>query len=142
MSKYLSMLKNLKTNNSRTAFTAKTTFGSKGSTLTRRIPENYTPFGSNGSTPVGHISKNRPLSFDPNYWSEQIAAAINKAARLDGGALEYCSRYRPDLYSECITASRALDDAYATKDAKQVQQAIREHDKACEATRIAAQHQP
>ena len=79
-------------------------------------------------------------SFDTEHWRQQIKTAINTAINMDKGALEHCSHYRPDLHSACIAASRALDDAYSTKDARQIRQAIREHNKACKATRYAAQH--
>jgi len=79
-------------------------------------------------------------SFDSNHWRQQIETATNNAINLDQGALEHCSHYKPDLQRDCIAASRALDDAYSTRSAKEIRQAIRKHDKACSATREAAHY--
>ncbi|MBW2186925.1 MAG: hypothetical protein JRG71_11190 [Deltaproteobacteria bacterium] len=79
-------------------------------------------------------------SFDSEHWRQQIVTAISNAINLDEGALDHCKHYRPELHRECIAASRALDDAYRTKIAKEIRQAIRTHDNVCESTRQAAQN--
>ena len=116
------MLKDLKTPQTHTAKTA------------------LTPLGSKGSAHIGHIPENKPSSFDAEHWRQQIETATNKVIELDKGALNHCSRYRQDLHRDCIAASRALDDAYSTRSAKEIRQAIRKHDKACSATREAAHY--
>ena len=93
-----------------------------------------------GNMQLAQVVSLTTSSFDSKHWRQQIEIAINNAMEQDQGALGHCSHYRPDLHRDSITASRALDDTYSTKDAKQIRQAIRLHDKACEATRHAAQN--
>ena len=138
MSKYLSMLKNLKMATSPTAKTAKTPFGSKGSTSTRRFPENCTPFGSKGSTAVGHILNNSNPAFDSGCWRRKIEHATLEAMSHDNGALSYCELFMPLLHRRYMHAANTLDEAFTSQDAKQLKQALREHDRAAEQTRKAA----
>jgi len=83
-------------------------------------------------------SVNDDSAIELESFRQQIETSISDAINLDGGALNHCQHFRPDLHRDCITASLALDDAYATKDAKKIKRAIWKHDKACELTRQAA----
>jgi hypothetical protein len=77
-------------------------------------------------------------NFDAEHWQQEISRAINKAMKLDDGALEYCALFMPLLHRRYMQAANDLDTAYTAQDAKQIRQALREYDHAAEQTRKAA----
>jgi hypothetical protein len=88
------------------------------------------------------VAQNMPpheSDYAPEYWKSKIEHATTKAMQQDGGALAYCELFMPLLHRKYMQAANDLDAAYTAQDAKQMREALREHDRLAEQTRKAAQ---
>lgn len=73
-------------------------------------------------------------SFDEDHWRREIQTALDSAIAEDRGALLWCRKNRFELYRQCTGALRAVDNAFESKNAKEVERALDDFLRTCRET--------